>query len=137
MRRVDARGFDFEATATLAIGANRSGEDLVGISIKKGIEPNFLSEGNPIPQQRLPSASERGWNEILGTMQIRLHLLESFATPTGQRSGVSPALPLAKQNPLTTSTIREREAVEIGTRRIHISRNTETKIARNRLEVPA
>jgi hypothetical protein len=41
--RVDARGFDFEATASLAESANRSGEDLVGISIQKGIERNFLS----------------------------------------------------------------------------------------------
>ena len=109
----------------------------MGISIQKGIQRNFLSEGNPIPLQRLPSTSERGGDEILGTMQTRLHLLERFTTPTGQRSGVSPAVSLAKQNPLTTSTIPEREAVEIGTRRIHISRNTETMIARNRLEVPA
>jgi hypothetical protein len=121
----------------MAESANRSCEDLAGTSIQKGIQRNFLSERNPIPHQRLPSTSERGGDEILETLQTRLHLLESFTTPTGQRSGVSPAVSLAKQNPLTTSTIREREAVEIGARRVHISRNTETKIARNRLELPA
>ena len=61
-REIDSRGFDFQATASLSIGAECPGEDFVFGSVEKGIQGNFKSQWSPIFFERLQSKTKRGGN---------------------------------------------------------------------------